>query len=372
MWLNGYRFRKKITIDHTKVSTDLSYFPTLIKILNDASVGANALSTGFDLRFTSYDGTTLLDYERESFVIAGGVANAFIWVKIPALSSTSDTVIYMYYGKADAVDGQNTHGVWDDGGSNNFKMVQHMNQDPSGTAPQMLDSTQYANNGTSRGTMTSGDLVTGQIDGATDFDGVDDYVDAGNGSGLNLDDSFTVEIWFKLNPNSLWRGVFSKRNGGGGNPGYGLYFDSSSHPYMAIDDGTFSPNIYVIDKRYDDASWYHLVGVRSKGGTLKIYINGVEKGSTADTTVGSITNSTNALIGSGLNVRKFPGQIDEVRISNTARSASWIATEYANQSSPVTFCEVGTTETLGKIIFGSGSHKVLIDSTSSSSNLKIV
>jgi hypothetical protein len=33
--------------------------------------------------------------------------------------------------------------------------------------------------------------------------------------------------------------------------------------------------------------------------------------------------------------------LDEVRISSVARSAGWIATEYANQHSPSTFYSVG-------------------------------
>ena len=57
----------------------------------------------------------------------------------------------MYYGNGTATSQQNKTVVWDE----NTKMVQHMNQNPGGTAPQMLDSTQYANNGTSGGTMTS-------------------------------------------------------------------------------------------------------------------------------------------------------------------------------------------------------------------------
>jgi len=33
----------------------------------------------------------------------------------------------------------------------------------------------------------------------------------------------------------------------------------------------------------------------------------------------------------------FNGAIDEVRVSNIARSPDWISTEYANQSQPLTF-----------------------------------
>jgi hypothetical protein len=33
----------------------------------------------------------------------------------------------------------------------------------------------------------------------------------------------------------------------------------------------------------------------------------------------------------------FTGIVDEARVSDTTRSADWIATEYNNQSSPSTF-----------------------------------
>lgn len=35
------------------------------------------------------------------------------------------------------------------------------------------------------------------------------------------------------------------------------------------------------------------------------------------------------------------GYLDEIRISNIARSAGWIATGYANQTAPTTFYTVG-------------------------------
>jgi hypothetical protein len=72
-----------------------------------------------------------------------------------------------------------------------------MNQDPGGTAPQMKDSTQYGNNGTSTG-MTSANKVTGQVDGATSFDGGDNI---NNGSNLFQQigtQAISVSAWVKL------------------------------------------------------------------------------------------------------------------------------------------------------------------------------
>jgi hypothetical protein len=48
------------------------------------------------------------------------------------------------------------------------------------------------------------------------------------------------------------------------------------------------------------------------------------------------------------------GTIDEVRISNIARSAGWIETDYNNQYAPATFIIEGTPET------PSGAEETLI------------
>ncbi|MDD3191035.1 MAG: DUF2341 domain-containing protein, partial [Candidatus Pacebacteria bacterium] len=149
----AYSYRKEITIDHTKVSnTDQSNFPILVS-LNDTSLktiandGKVQNSNGYDIIFSSQDGDTKLDHEIESYAPTTGTI--VMWVKIPLLSASEDTVIYIYYGNPDISTSQeDIAGVWDDGGTNNFKMVQHMNQDPSGIAPQMIDSTEYNNDGT--------------------------------------------------------------------------------------------------------------------------------------------------------------------------------------------------------------------------------
>ncbi|MFA5086209.1 MAG: DUF2341 domain-containing protein [Candidatus Paceibacterota bacterium] len=56
-----------------------------------------------DLRFTSSDGSTSLNYWLESKTDS---STATVWVKVPSLSSGSNT-IYMYYGNASATSGSN-------------------------------------------------------------------------------------------------------------------------------------------------------------------------------------------------------------------------------------------------------------------------
>jgi hypothetical protein len=179
--LNNWSYRKTITIDHTKVSSDQTNFPVLINLPSDASLASHAQTSGNDILFTASStswGTGTendkLDHEIEKFNSATGELQA--WVRIPALSSTVDTVLYMYYGNAVATNQQNKPGVW----STSTAMVQHL-AETSGTH---YDSTANANNGTPHNGVVQG--TTGQIDGADSFDGVNDYIDASNGASLNI------------------------------------------------------------------------------------------------------------------------------------------------------------------------------------------
>ncbi len=92
----GWLYRKEITISHPDVGTaDLNDFPLYVKIDGDADMAA-ALSNGHDVRFTTADGSALLDYERESWSGGDGTPlTATFWVKVPTISYSQNTTIYV-------------------------------------------------------------------------------------------------------------------------------------------------------------------------------------------------------------------------------------------------------------------------------------
>src|SRR3989337_1053519 len=110
-WYNSaWLYRKAITIDYTKVGAGPhTNFPVLINI-TDANLQTGAQADFDDILFTSSDGITKLDHEVESYTSGTGALAA--WVEIPSLSSTANTVIYMYYGNAAATAQQNITGTW--------------------------------------------------------------------------------------------------------------------------------------------------------------------------------------------------------------------------------------------------------------------
>ncbi len=185
-WYNSsWNYRKKITIDHTKVASDEANFPVLISLDSLSNINAN----GTDIRFTSSDGTTELPREIESY--SSGSLRA--WVNAPTLSSSSDTVIYMYYGNSAATEpaASSTYGsqnVWKtDGVDTSAVMVQHMKDTTTST---ITDSTANANNGT-KFAANEPIEATGEIGKGQTFDGTNDYVNASNGASLNIGNNTT-------------------------------------------------------------------------------------------------------------------------------------------------------------------------------------
>ncbi|MEP5612932.1 MAG: DUF2341 domain-containing protein, partial [Cyclobacteriaceae bacterium] len=103
----GYSLRRKLTLDNTEVSgsADHTNFPVLIrladsKLVSDLIYSGNggdvAHQNGYDIIFTSSDGTTELDHQIEQYDPSTG--DYVAWVMLPTLSYNSDTEIYMYYG----------------------------------------------------------------------------------------------------------------------------------------------------------------------------------------------------------------------------------------------------------------------------------
>ena len=263
----GWGYRKKITIDHDKVAnddeTDQLNFPVLINRTDDDwrhtdSDGKVEQTNGGDFLFTSSNGTTKLLHEIESYNAVTGELQA--WVKIPILSASVDTEIYLYYGNSSCDDQWDVpdelENVWDA----NFEMVQHMDD---ATTSTITDSTANANNGTKKAANEPIEAA-GQINKAQSFDGVDDFVDCGNDESLDITEAITIEAWFYQKSQAEHKGIVSK---------WGSISDSRSWYFLTILD---SGNSYIRMKVQDASNveytaqdpspislntWYHVVGV---------------------------------------------------------------------------------------------------------------
>src|SRR6266481_6222426 len=159
---NGYTYSRSITLDHTKVpNTDQSNFPLLISgtysYLATVANGGNVQnSNGYDVIFTSDPGcATKLNHEVESYNPTSGAVN--YWVRVPTVSHSIDTPIYMCYGNASISTSQeNKNGVWD----SSFLNVLHF---ANPTTFNGADSTGDSNTGTLESPASA---ATGKMGGA--------------------------------------------------------------------------------------------------------------------------------------------------------------------------------------------------------------
>jgi len=159
------------------------------------------------------------------------------------------------------------------------------------------------------------------------FDGVDDYVNAGNKSNLDVDASdFTIGGWVNPEATELLQAIFGKLRFS--TDSWGIY-QSVTNKFSAQYRGSGSGCLIASDDVFIPGQWYHIVGVRS-GTNLSLYINGVKQNSTCSTADIASTSSYNFIIGKRTNSNDyyFNGSIDDIKFYNYARTEEQIRMDY--------------------------------------------
>ena len=333
-WNTDWQYRKKITIDYTKVTADLTNFPILISTTS-SDLASHAQNDADDIVFTD-NSENKLDHEIEFYNASTGQLVAWVCANI---SSTANTTLYMYYGNSGASNQQNPTGVWDSG----FKGVWHL-AETSGTD---YDSTSNNNDGTYTGSSQD---VAGKIDGTDNFDGADDRINVGTSNTLDLTGDLTIEAWISPDTwgESNWGRIFSRRNNSPPQ-GYEFLLDNDASEKRLWFSAMGMSDSYSNLNSISLSIWQHVVVTRaSSSGEVKFYINGSASGTGSALTITSSPIVSTYIGWRGTDsAREFDGLIDEVRVSSSVRSAGWVSTEYNNQNSPGTFYSVGAEETTG-------------------------
>jgi hypothetical protein len=298
------------------------------------------------------------DYEIEYFNQSYNTTHARLvaWVKVPRLSDSGDINITMYYGN-DAVNSQeNPTGVW-----NNYVGVWHLNE--AGTSTR-YDSTSNNLDG-SPGNYDNDEATTGMIDGADDFDGTNDTVviqDPGTGSVIDFNTGNTITISAWIRPDSFphtWHTIMTKGSTPSAFANYGMQVVESGGTgqldFFYRDSANTEWQEYLTSNIIYTGNWYYVVLTYTfgTGSSAKFYVDGTEKTGNWQTGNGSVDPlvsdaefwfgaDDNAPYGSPNEL--FDGIIDEIRVSNIARSADWITTEFSNQNNTDNFYSAGTEE----------------------------
>lgn len=329
----AYNYTTPLIVMHGQVGEVETNFPVLVQtssVLFSTSSSGGHMLTAYDLVFSTMPNCSfLLNWDTET-VNNTGSAQANIWVEVPILSSTTDTVFYMCYGNAGITSYQgNSALTWD----SNFAGVWHLGD---GSALNTLDSTVNGNTGTN----TAATAATGQVDGAAAFLATNSaQIDVGTAIN-NVVGPLTVEFWEFIPSVSVSNEAYIGNDDGNAN-GYSFYAIKSGTQYRVrweIESGSPFVNATPL---INPGSWVSIVGTYDNINTLLTYNNGTQFGTSTGAGSGAITVPVQDMLFGGVvgfgAIAPLTGSLDEVRISSVARSGGWLRTTYNTESSPSTF-----------------------------------
>jgi hypothetical protein len=286
-------------VDTSKIGGLITNFPVLVKTTSIANY--DSLKSANDRRDVHFiQNGVELKFEREQ-----GNKNIY-WVKVPAPYTVPQ--FYMVFGDSSRTDGADRTAVWD----SNFVMVQHM---ADSTTAITSDATSNGNIGTKVG-ANEPIQSAGKIGFAQSFDATDDYI------ATNLDmltgSDLTISAWAK--PDSIggvYHWLVSQDNGG---YDWGILHYGGTWQ-IAKGDEFYTP----VSIAY--GQMVYVCAVFDVGVGTYFYLNNVKYTTTAPA---ASTSANKVYIGRSpaTNDERYAGLLDEVRISNSARSAPWIKAEY--------------------------------------------
>jgi Concanavalin A-like lectin/glucanases superfamily/Domain of unknown function (DUF2341) len=330
--LEGWAYRKSLTVQASQVEATnaaLADYPLMVAIV-DTDLQTNATASGGDIRFTTPNGSPL-DFELEAYQDG----QLFAWVRIPSLSSATDTSLVMLYGNPNAEpasDGAATFGP-------GFELVWHLDGGPNDDAK---DVTENGHDGVPKGDLAEAASVPGFIHRGVELDGGDDYFDAG---GIDFGDSFTISAWVRPHAPVAFNVLVANRDGNGNENGFNWGTWPNARLDFNVGNGNAQNNAPGIDNTLVTSQWHYVVLVANRASaSAASYIDGVEQ-TANNATLGDYQVSSNVHVGALTDASaNFDGVIDELRVSKQLRTPEWIRTSHRNYTVPHQFVIFGAQE----------------------------
>lgn len=322
--------RMKVRFSGYNRGEALSNFPALVCLGTNQpgfSYRQFASATGGDLRFTDAGGLAPIPHEIDEWNTNGV---SYVWVQVPALSSTNDFV-WAYWGNPLDTNppASTTNGaVW----APSHDLVWHLKE----SAFPFADSAQQ--HPASSGAVPTS--TTGAIGRGVSFNGTSQFLNAG---AIDLGNQFTISAWIKLDATATnIQPVWANKAGGWNANGFSLFVDS----YQTADrvlrletgDGVGGTAAVTATGAVSFAQWHLVAAAMDRSaGQARLFIDGADVtqsdplfanfGNTATVNLAQITNG-------GF---RFKGVMDEARIENVARSSNWVWAAWLNTASNSAF-----------------------------------
>lgn len=319
-WDGKWRQRKEIKFDASSRGADikenLAAVPVLVRLHTGNFSFSSAKADGSDLRFMSADDKTPLKYHIEKFSAEEEIA--MIWVKVPGISGGSgQDYIWMYYGNPSASDGQDAGGTYDV----NQVAVYHLREKDG--SPK--DATAYGNHAASFSGKLGLPSVVGEGAG---FSGAGEHMTVARSASLNFTRGFTFSAWVRLEKSAENANIFSWDDG---SQSIVVGLDDSK-AFCSLSGGRGQTSVTPKTAALTPKKWHHLsVTADPDNKRIVLYLDGNEAASSkfngtvpapsADIVIGESAKGGNA----------FAGDLDEVQLSNTARTGGWVKEAFQSQ-----------------------------------------
>jgi len=298
-WNKDWKYRKAVTVDTSpsglNVSGPIGRTVLLVKLTSGNFTFTEALQNGADIRFVDSDDKTPLPFHIERYDATTGIAYA--WLSAPALNGGEKRQLWLYFGNENAPVGSDAKGTFDP----DYMAVYHFGENPgqpSADATANGNAAQGAPAGIDEGAIIGrGARFPGQ--GAI-------QIAASPSLAMPAGAPFTFTAWVKPDQLAGEQAVLAR-----GPMVVGL---NAGVPFVSV--GAASVKAAAPVKQ---GEWTHL-SVVADGKTVKIYVNGIEAGA-ASAALPAIDGPLSIGGGDG---RPFTGEIDEARLSKTARPAAML------------------------------------------------
>jgi Concanavalin A-like lectin/glucanases superfamily/Domain of unknown function (DUF2341) len=347
---DAWKYQRTLRLDTSAsgaaVPGDVSNFPLALQLDAASFDFAQAKPDGSDVRFFAADGTPLAHAVELWDAQAGRAA---LWVKLPKVAGNqAGQALVMRWGNPDAENVADAHAVFsvDDG----FVAAWHLGEEGSTAAGGYKDAT--ANGAHATGVaLGAADRVDGRVGKAVSLhhdrhqwlrvDG------SANNQKFNLVAHSTYSIWTYANSHTVeYQCAFSR-----GETGFRLHYygaadwddNMGKHIVESCTELVGGADLCPLKggenapwKGTDVApgKWWHWTVVNDYP-KIHFYLNGVEEVSL--TSVDDWTSGAAKPVGIGNNTnhtdgrRSWDGYLDEARVLNVAKDASWVKLDYESQ-----------------------------------------
>jgi hypothetical protein len=338
VWMEGYNFRKKITVDKSKISgtSNFQNFNILIELeaadLKDILSCSDELveSSNLPISFASGKESGIpIGFQLDSYDPGSGKLRC--WVQVTELISANNpgtNEMYFYYGGNKRHDplSLESRAIW----IGNYRHVWHMNFDKD---PAISFSANHSsgNNIIGNSGMNAGSFVQGVVGTGISFNGVTDYMH----SVADKEPAICISGWIRLAQTGTDQVILANDSAVNG---YQIKINTEGKVVFDI------LNMGIVNSHSTVATipvntWTYLTLIFA-GNQKKIYIDGVYKGGGGSPSSRGGIGETISIGRSKQHDKYFNGVIDELRIAHIERSAGWILTEYRNQINPGSFISV--------------------------------